>query len=195
MADLAGALDDALHARYPIRGIRTPVSQRRGLLARLNALEKRAARKGDRPGQAKNRAAAAAGISRYTWDRAVKGKQKPTEPTLKKIEDAYQQQIRVPAYRRKLQGEKAPSKVNVTADIRWTDSSKKAYNATKHRTVKFTDMGKVMATVIRDWVLQGPEQAADTFERLVSATHSVVDDADGGPGVRFEGDQVEVVFP
>lgn len=194
MADLAGALDDALSARYRVKEIKTPVSQRRGLLARLSALEKKAARKGDRPGQAANRAAAAAGVSRYAWSRWKSGKQKPTEASLTKIERAYQSEVRVAAFRRKLKGQKAPSRVNVTGIIKWSYSSKKQYNATRYRTVKFTSMGPLMARVIRESVLRGPDAAAEALERGLSDMFRVPDDGDR-PGIEIEGYEVEIEFP
>jgi hypothetical protein len=88
-----------------------------------------------------------------------------------------------------------PNKVTVTADVRWTDSDKKKYNATKYRTVKFVDMRHVMAPVIRAWAGAGPTAAAEAFERLTSAMHRVPDDDDGGPGIRFEGNDVKIEFP
>ena len=52
MADLPEALDAALRARYRVSEVKTPVTQRRGLLARMNQLEKLHQRPGDQIGRA-----------------------------------------------------------------------------------------------------------------------------------------------
>jgi hypothetical protein len=195
VADLAGALDDALRARYSLTEVRTPATQRRGLLARMNQLEKAAARPKDRAGQAATRAAKAAGIPDRTWRAWRAGGRKPSEANLRKLEQAYNEQITRPALRRRLKGQKAPNKVEVTAEIRWTDSDKKKYNATKHRTTVLTGMGPTMARVIRAWAHRDLAGAADLFERGASGVYRVPDDDDGSPGIRFEGDNVHISFP
>lgn len=194
MADLTAALDAALSARYKVAEVKTPATQRRGLLARMNHLEARHRRAGDKPGQAAARAAESAGVSPRTWRLWRQGARPPAPVSLRKLEGAYNRQITLPAFRRALKSKKVPAKVNVTATIRWTDSDKKKYNATKHRTVKFTSMRPVMAGVIRAWAGAGPRAAAEAFERLTSEHHRVPPE-DGGPGIRFEGNDVTVTFP
>jgi hypothetical protein len=197
VADLAGALDAALRDRYRVSEVRTPVGQRRGLLARMNQLEKLHARKGDKPGQAATRAAESAGISPRTWRDWRKGTHPPGAASTRKLEGAYNRQITLPAFRKSIKEKKTPTKVNVTATIRWTDSDKKKYNATAYRTVKFTKMGPVMAATIKAWAGAGPEAAAAAFERGVSAMYRVPDTGDTPPqpGIGFEGDNVKIEFP
>jgi len=197
VADLAGALDAALRARYKVSEVKTPVTQRRGLLARMNQLEALHKRKGDKPGQAATRAAESAGIPIRTWRDWRKGTHPPSARSQRKLERAYVEQITLPAYRKSTQGKGAPNKVNVTAEIWWTDSDKK--NNGKKRTVKLTGMKAAMAAVIRAWIAAGPEAAADALERGAAAVYRVPDnvDDDGNrtPGIQFKGDEVKVEFP
>lgn len=200
MADLAAALDAALRARYRVAEVRTPISQRRGLLGRMNQLEKLHSRKGDRPGQAATRAAEASGIPARTWQYWRSGTRKPSAAGARKLEGAYTRQITIPAYRKSVQEEKekgkgAPNKVDVTGVIRWTDSPRKNYNATPQRTVKLTGLRATMRAVIRAWIAAGPEAAADVFQRGISQVYKVTDDEDGTPGIKVEGNEVIIEFP
>lgn len=189
MADLAEALDKALRARYRIPDIKTPATHRRGLTARMNALEKLFPEK--RKGASGTKAAQAAGISPRTW-RAWRAGGTPSPRTLRKLEGAYARLIQLPAFRRALADKKIPASVTVTATIRWTDSPRKNYNATPHRTTTLTHMRGAMVGVVRAWVMAGPEAAADAFERGASAVYKVSDADDGSPGIQFEGENVEI---
>jgi len=195
MPDLAEALDAALRARYRVTEVKTPVSQRRGLLARMNRLEKLHTRAGDTPAETRRRAAASAGIPDRTWRDWRKGTHPPSARSQRKLEAAYTRQITLPALSKATKAKGAPDKVTITAEVRWTDSPRKMYNATKYRTVKLTGMKAAMVPVIRAWTAAGPQAAADAFERAVSRVYRVPDDDEGGPGVRFEGKQVEIEFP
>lgn len=197
MADLAGALDEALRARYHIAEVRTPVTQRRGLLGRMNQLEKLHARKGDRPGQAATRAAAASGIPARTWRDWRKGTHPPSAANARKLEGAYSRQITQPAFLKSVRSKKAPKEVRVTATIRWSDSPRKNYNSAPYRTTTLTGMGPTMAAVVRAWVAAGPEATADAFERGASAVYKVSDTHDDPPkpGIGIEGDAVTIEFP
>lgn len=195
MADLPEALDAALRGRYRVTEVRTPITQRRGLLARMNQLEKLAARQGDKPGQAATRAAEAAGIPARTWRDWRKGSHTPSAASQRKLEGAYARKVTLPAMRRALKNKPVPKDVNVTATIRWTDSDKKKYNATPYRTVKFRNVRPALTATVRAWAAAGPEAAAAAFERGLSASESVPDDDEGGPGIQFEGNQVEIEFP
>ena len=163
----------------------------------MNRLEKLHTRKGDKPGQAATRAAAAAGIPIRTWRDWRKGTHPPGPRNQRKLERAYTAQIILPAYRKSAQQKGTPSNVNVTAKIWWTDSDKK--NNGDQRTVKFKGIKPVMAAVIRAWIAAGPEAAADAFERGVAGEHSVPDNvAEDGTrtsGVQFKGTDVKVEFP
>lgn len=197
MADLAGALDAALRARYRVAEVRTPITQRRGLLARLNQLERLHQREGDRRGAAARRAARSAGIPPDQFARWRKGERKPSAASLRKLEAAYARQITLPALRRAITRKDAPDKVTVTAQVWWTDSDKK--NNSKQRTVKLTGMKGVMRAVIRAWIAAGSEAAADTFERGTAQVYRsrslLVANDDGTHSIRFEGNEVEIEFP
>jgi len=193
VAELAEALDAALRARYKVSEVKTPVTQRRGLLARMNQLEKLHQRKGDKPGQAATRAAESAGIPIRTWRDWRKGTHPPGPRNQRKLERAYVDQITLPAYRKSAKEKGAPNKVNVTAEIWWTDSDKKDNG--KQRRVKLTGMKAVMAAVIRAWIAAGPEAAADVFERGTAQVYGVPKNDDGTPGVQFLGNRVEIEFP
>lgn len=188
MPDLAAALDAALTARYRPRTVRTPATQRRGLLARMNQLEKLHARPGDRAGSAGRRAAASAGIAPDTWTRWRKGQRAPSAASLRKLETAYTRQITTPAFRRALRTKRIPDKVTITAEVRWTDSPRKMYNATKYRTVKLTGMRPAMIPTIRAWAQAGPEAAAQAFERGTAEVHQASE-------IAFEGNDVKVELP
>lgn len=191
MADLSEALDAALLRYYRVSEVRTPVTQRRGLLARMNHLEKLHRREGDKPGQAATRAAQSAGIAPRTWRDWRKGTHPPGPTSRRKLEAAYVRQITLPALKRATKRKGAPNRVTVTATIRWTTSPRKMYNAIRHRTVKLTGMSPAMVATVRAWTAAGPEAAADAFERGTSLVYGVTDDG----GIRFEGNQVEIEFP
>lgn len=192
MANLAEALDRALRARYRIVDIKRPATHRQGLLARMNAIERLFP--GGRKGSAARKAAEAAGIPARTWRDWRAGKTKPSARNLRKLEGAYVRKVQLPAFRGALKDKRVPTSVTVTGTIRWTDSPRKMYNATPHRTTTLVKMGAAMRATIRAWATAGPEAAANAFERAASATYSVEDDADGGPGIQIEGNQVEIDF-
>lgn len=194
MADLAGALDAALRARYRVAEVKSPATSRRGLLARLSQLEKLHTLPGDRPGQAARRAARSAGIPPDQFARWRKGDRKPSAASLRKLEGAYNRQITLPAVRRAMKARPVPASVRVTATIKWSYDAAKQYNATAYRTTTLTNMRPVMAPVIRAWAAAGPEGAAESFERGTSQAYSVADDGDK-PGIEFQGDDVHIEFP
>jgi hypothetical protein len=184
VADLAQALDAALRARYRLPDIKTPATHRRGLTARMNALEKLFP--GGRKGSAGIRAAKEAGISPRTWQKWRAGTQAPSARMLRKLEGAYARMVQLPAFRRALADKKLPAKVTVTGTIRWSDSPRKNYNATPHRTTTLVNMRGAMRGVIRAWAMAGPEAAAEAFERGASAVYQVPPDDDGSPGIQIE---------
>lgn len=193
MADLAQALDAALRARYRVAEVKSPVTQRRGLLARMSQLEKLHGRKGDRPGQAATRAAESAGIPVRTWRDWRKGTHPPSARSQRRLERAYVEQITLPAFRKSAKEKGAPNRVTVTAEVWWSDSDKK--NNGDQRTVKLVGMKAVMAAVVRAWIAAGPEAAADVFQRGTAGVYRVPDNDDKTPGIQFLGNQVEIEFP
>lgn len=200
MADLPEALDEALRARYGLVEVRTPATTRRGLMARMNQLEKLHTQKGDRPGQAAHRAARSAGISPTTWNRWRTGKQQPSAAALGKLTTAHRDQVTLPKLRRSLKKAGVPTMVRVTAEVRWNGY----YNQTPQRSIKFGPgrMKGVMRLTIRAWALDGPQAAAEAFERGISAAQdpAVPDERDYpepgdiSPGIQFEGDNVTIEF-
>lgn len=187
--DLATALDEALRDRYPIREPKTPVTQRRGLTARMNALEKEFTQKGDRRGAAGRRAAKAAGIHPDTWTRWKNAQRKPGAASLRKLEAAFTRLVTVPAFRRRLKDPRqVPNRVKVTATIKWSSSPQKNYNRRQHRTTILESMRPAMVRVIRAWVAAGPEAAAEALETGAAAVYRADE-------IRFEGDSVVVEFP
>lgn len=189
MADLAGALDTALRARYPqTADIRRPVTHRQGLTARMNALEKLFTVKGDRKGAAARRAAEAAGIKLRTWQKWRKGDAKPNASNARKLEGAYVRKVQLPRFRRRVNSQAAPNRVTVTAIIRWSSSPGKNYNRTRQRTTTLDGMRGVMVRVIRAWATAGPAAAAQVFETGAAEVYRTDE-------IAFEGDHVIVEFP
>jgi transcriptional regulator with XRE-family HTH domain len=138
VADLPQAPSTAaLRARYRVTEVRTPITQRRGLTARMNQLEKHHAKKGDRPGQAAARAARAAGISPETWRRWRKGDQPPSARMLAKLQDAYTQHPHPPQPAPLPQSSRPPKEVHVTAVVRWNGYYNQGGIPPGHRTIKF----------------------------------------------------------
>ena len=184
MPDLAAALDEALSARYPRQEVRTPITQRRGLTARMNQLEKLfQPGKGDRRSAA-TRAAQAAGIPARTWRDWRAGKTTPSARNLRKLETAHNRLITIPRFKRKVADTPAPNRVTVTAEINWNGYK----NRTAHRTTTLEGMRHVMRAVFRAWTTAGPEAAAEAFERGTAAAYNT-------QSVQFEGNDVEVTFP
>lgn len=184
MPDLAAALDEALRARYPRNEVRTPITQRRGLDARMNQLERLFTQKGDRKGAGNRRAAEAAGIPLRTWQKWRAGKATPSARNLRKLETAHNRLITVPKFRQKVNSQTPPNRVTVTAVINWNGYK----NRQPHRTTTLEGMRRVMRAVIRAWATAGPEAAADVLQRGTA-------DAYNTQSVQFEGNDVEVDFP
>lgn len=187
MASLPEALDAALRARYMPGAIRSPITTKRGLSARMNALERHFTQKGDRKGAATKRVAAALGITPRTWQRWRAGER---APNLLKIEGAVNRLITLPTMRRRLKSLPPPNSVKVTAEIKWNGYK----NRVAQRSTTLGGMRGVMARVIRRWAQAGPEAAADVFERGAATVHNIPND-DEEAGIKFEGDSVSIDIP
>ena len=160
----------------------------------MNQLEKLHTRKGDRPGSAGRRAAAAAGIPPDQWTRWKSGQRNPSAASLRKLEGAYARQVTIPAYRKSVKDKGAdavPDKVTVRAEVWWTDSDKK--NNGDVRQVKLSGMKTAMSRTIKAWIAAGPEAAADAFQRGTANVYRVPDNNDDTPGVQFLGN-VQIEF-
>jgi transcriptional regulator with XRE-family HTH domain len=190
MAELPEALDRALRARYMPGEIRSPVDTRRGLTARLNALERSFTQQGDRKGAATKRVAAALGVTPRTLQRWRDGSRKPNAASLRKISGAHNRLVTLPKMRKRLKNLPPPNSVTVSAKIDWNGYK----NRTEQRTTTLGGMRGVMARVIRTWAAAGPEAAADALQRGAATVHNVPNSEDA-PGIQFEGDDVDVDFP
>jgi hypothetical protein len=188
MADLAEALDAALTARYRPLEVKTPATTRRGLIARMNQLEKHHAQPGDRGNAAGRRAAASAGIHPDTWVRWRGNQRPPGEASIRRLEAAYVRQITVPGFRKALKSKGVPRLVRITATIRWSSSPQKMYNAQSYRSTTLEGMREAMVATIRAWVQAGPEAAAQAFESGTARVYKTDE-------VAFEGDAVIIEFP
>lgn len=188
MADLAGALDQLLTARYLVGEPKRPATHRQGLTARMNGIEREFTTKGGRKGAEARRAAEAAGISLRQWQRWRTGAVKPTPASLRKLEAAFTRLVTLPRLRKRLKTKPVPDRIKVTATIKWITSSRKQYNRTKHRTTTLVGMRPTMRATIRAWAMAGPEAAADVFERGAAEEH-------GADEINFEGDNVELEIP
>jgi transcriptional regulator with XRE-family HTH domain len=182
--NLPEALDAALKDRYGVTVVKTPVTQRRGLTARMNQLEKHFARPGDRKGSAARRAAKAAGLSPDAFARWKGGQRKPAAASLAKLEAAFKRIIVTPKMRSRAAKAGVPNTVRVSAIINWNGYK----NRQEQRTVDLGGMRGVMTDVIRAWHRHGPEDAAERFEEGAATQHST-------GFIKFEGDQVQIEFP
>lgn len=167
--------------------VRRPATHRQGLTARLRQLEKTFTRKGDRPGAARRRAAEAAGIRPATWRSWWRGDSKPGPQLLRKLETAYARHVTLPAFRRKVNSQRPPNRVKVTAEIRWSSSPRKNYNRQRQRSTTLEGMSGAMVAVIRAWATAGPEAAAEALERGAAQVYRTDE-------IAFEGDDVTVEF-
>lgn len=172
------------------REIRSSVDTRRGLTARLNALERAFTQQGDRKGAATKRVAAALGVTPRTLQRWRTGDRKPNAASLRKITGAHNRLVTLPRTRARLKNLPPPNSVNVAAAINWNGYK----NRTEYRHTTLGGMRGVMARVIRVWASAGPEAAADALQRGAATVHNVPN-SDDAPGIRFEGDGVEITFP
>lgn len=181
MADLPEALDAALHAYYPLGGVKSPVTSARGLAARMTALE--------RVHGGKAAAARAAGIGPSSW-RAWQTKgsshRAPSAASASKIQGAYEALLR----QVKVRGQRArsiPRKVSITATVVADPRSSRYTNRTPHRTFN-ADRSPNLAPMVNAWV--DGASPGDVAAELVAA----IADAYDGTTFGFEGDDVSVVL-
>lgn len=169
--------------------LKTPVSKESGQKSRLRALSE--AYKGDRKAIAQ-----AIGISPGTLTRWLGGKQGIGKANQGRLDTAYRRTVD-DRHQRSLSRWKAgvagkavtarlaDAKVRVTAEIRWSRSDKKQYNAHPHRTTTLDNID--LRPVVESW-LAGHDPGA-MLEAQVTDQYQ----ADGGVG--FEGDNCTVEIP
>lgn len=175
---LSRALDaelDRVLAAPPLTGVKTPVSQRRGLTARISALEKSLG--------GPKAAARAAGVTPRTWN-AWKTGRTPARRSLTRLDDAYKADLARrgnTSARRRATARQIASvtfAVRVTAEIQWdgyyngqaeSGPSNHSFpplsdNTLAHRRVDFgpLDLGRV----VRSWGIH--KDADQLLENLLS---------------------------
>lgn len=177
--DLGEAMHAALSARYGWDILKSSATTSRGLRARLNALEKAYA--GNRKA-----AAAAAGVGYSTWTHIAAGRRHPSAATLRRLEAAYARDVQEPRAARAVARKGLPRLITVTAEVRWTDSPKKMYNARRHRTVNLDQLTRGdIAAVVDTWRRFGGPASGAALERIAARRYAANE-------IAFEGDQVTV---
>lgn len=157
MTDYAEALDAALTARYRIAEVRSPITSRRGVQARMNALEKA-------HGGSHARAAASAGVPRSTWNHWRAGR--PLSPaSQRKLDAAYARQVIQPAVARKLATTRAPKGVEIFATVVGDPGRSRYLNSTPRRW--FRPEKIAMGRVVQAWLHQGRQGAADVLNEEI----------------------------
>lgn len=191
---LPEALHQALMARFRVPEVKTPATQRRGLMARISQIAKAIRSRGDTPAQVDRKVAKELGVTPRTLKRWRDGKASPSPKSVRRVETAHNRLVVLPAYRRALKARGVPGQVKVTGVIKWSKSSGTQYNSTPYRTTTLAGVRGVMVRVIRAWAAAGPEAAAQVFEHGISAVYGVPPDGDA-PGIEIQGDQVIVHLP
>ncbi|MBW5252035.1 hypothetical protein JGS39_24050 [Streptomyces sp. P01-B04] len=169
------ALDGALRGWYPVAGIKSPISQRRGFTARLNALERALG--------GRRAAAAAMGIGYSTWGAWFAKKPRgASAASLRKVDDAYAQLLRTKTVTKT----SGPGLMVVTADV-VADPRKSRYrNKTLRRQFKADQLGKAgIRPIVLRW--QNGGSPADVAAVAIAAIKSAY-----STEFAFEGDSVTV---
>lgn len=193
MADLVTALGAALRGRYRWLEPKTPVTNRQGLKARLNRIQKIYG--GDR-----RAAAAAAGIPYSTWGHLMSGKRKASPRTLGRVESAYSRIIVAPSIAGQIAKKGYPRVWSITAVVvadpegrRYINGHpsgmSKAYAAAittppGYRT--FNADGLPNRAIVDAWIHHGDQAAAQKLLEEIERAYS------GAFG--FEGNRVEVTL-
>jgi hypothetical protein len=192
MADLVEALGAALQRRFPRPEVKTPIAQRRGLLARMNAL---AGRFKGTAAQRDAQAAAAAGIGRSTWQHWRTGRH-PSAASLRKLQTSYELDVVEPKWDRLIK-RTMPTEVHIRAVV-ICESIKPGKS--KRKNVKRDGPGNEegwrrfraeigregTAQVVQAWRDFDDDQAAEVLLSEIETTY--------GEPFDFEGDHVEVEF-
>lgn len=192
--NLTEAVDDSLRDWFDVSrlSVKLPITNKRGLSARLSALQRL---HGGKP-----QAARALGIPASTWrawtSSVVAKRRPPSRANQRKINNAYEQLLRQRAHGRPVSrgGKIGPTKVEIRALIVFDPGPKGGPQGARytnrinpHRLFKALNLpaDDVRATVTI-WASFGPAAAADYLEERCSAAYP--------PGVAFEGDDVTVTW-
>jgi hypothetical protein len=220
--DLVDAVDAALGERYALgprssgREPRTPITEQRGLLARMNRIMDKFGGRGE--SSARRRAATASGVPYSTWTHALAGRNVSAK-TLGKIGGAFAKLITSPARALRVKKRGLPGEWLITAVVvafpgpreepkkgqpdgsRYVNGHGSGVSRAQARALSgpqadgridpayrtFKAEGLDSKSIVDAWLTQGPEAAAD-------ALLAAVEDAYGGQEFGFEGDDVEVTF-
>lgn len=185
MAEFAEALDAGLRAYYRTPGMRSPITSRRGLLARMDAVQRAAGGTG-------RAAAALLGVSPDTWSRWRTGRARPSAMSRQQLDRAHKAVQRAEGVKRR----GVPRLFSITAVVvcdpgpsgsRYVNG-KDPSGSKAHRTFNADQLTTAQkAAVVRDWARgMSPGHVAD---QLLAGIQS----AYGSP-FAFEGNRVTVVI-
>lgn len=170
------ALGVALAARFRVPEIRTPATQRRGLVARMNALVKL-------HGGDYKRAAASAGVPERTWRDWRAGTHPPSPKSIRRLEGAYARQVIRPAVLRLMADPgKVVKEMRITAVVVADPKGSRYVNKTAHRTFRAEKING--QEVVRAWMSHGDDAAAQAAMAVIREQY--------GQTFAFEGNDVMV---
>ncbi|MFJ8719732.1 hypothetical protein ACIRD9_42475 [Streptomyces violaceus] len=214
--DLVTAVDSALSSRYALgaksagREPRTPITEQRGLLARMNRIMDKFGGRGEP--SARRRAAQASGIPYSTWNHALRGRN-VSQKTLGKLGAAFAKLVTSPARALRVKKRGLPNewliKAVVVADpgdprkhgsgkgggSRYVNGHGSGVTRAQAAALSGTDdpayrtfraEGLDSGRIVDAWLTQGPEAAADVLQREIEDVY--------GTEFGFEGDDVRVSF-
>lgn len=180
MTTYVEALDAALSRRYRITEVRSPATTKRGVQARLSALERL-------HGGSGAQAAAAANIPKATWNHWKAGR--PLSPkSVRRLEGAYARQIIRPQALRKLATTPPPAAVAIHAIVVGDPgtTAKPGNRYTNSTPVRwFRPENLRLGRVVQAWLHLGAAAAADVLDEEISLHYPT--------SFGFEGD-VQVVI-
>jgi hypothetical protein len=200
VAELTEALDDALRAYYPNSEPRTPITERRGLLARMTQLEKHM-----RVPKGRSKAVAAAkeaGIPIRTWRDLKAGTHAPKPATVGKLASAYGAILGSPRRAAAVARRGTFRHIRVSAVVVFHPGGgaggsgaryKNANNSGEHRARPegyrhfnadlLTEADR--AHIVQAWLADGPDAAAESLLGACAARYEPV---------AFEDDEVKVTL-
>lgn len=181
MTDFPTALDAALTEHYRVQGVRSPVDSKRGLTARLNALEKAYG--------TKRAAAAAIGVHKDNYTKWTTKGQQPSSASLRKVDAAYQSLLRAKKAKyaqRATGGLAAPRTMHVRADVACVGPLERYYNkGAAYRTFRADRTDLNFADMTTAWAAgRPPGEVADRALEAIENSY--------GYRFEFDGNNVHV---